>query len=234
VMWQFSECVDGIAEACRALEIPVVSGNVSFYNETDGKGIHPTPTIGMVGIVEDAGAAVQSFFSREGDLVVLLGEMGEEMGGSEFLSQFHHLEAGAPPRLDLAREEAIQYACIEAIAEGVISSAHDCAEGGIAVALAECCFHPESSLGAEVKLPAGSRMDALLFGETQSRILVSLPKAGLGKLEAICREREAPFQVLGSVGGNRLKIAVGSEVAVQSTVSDLRRAWSEGLRAWMV
>jgi phosphoribosylformylglycinamidine synthase II len=234
VMWQFSECVDGITEACSALEIPVVSGNVSFYNETEGKGIHPTPTIGMVGIVEDAGAAVHSFFSREGDLVVLLGEMGEELGGSEFLAQVHHLEAGAPPQLDLAREEAIQYACIEAIAEEIITSAHDCADGGIAVALAECCFHPESPLGAEVKLAAGSRMDALLFGETQSRILVSLPKAGLEKLEAICREREAPFQVLGSVGGNRLKITVGSEVAVQSTVSDLRRAWAEGLASWMV
>jgi phosphoribosylformylglycinamidine synthase len=212
----------------------VVSGNVSFYNETEGKGIHPTPTIGMVGIVEDAGLAMHSFFSREGDVVVLLGDMGEELGGSEYLFQFHHREAGAPPRLDLAREEAVQYACIEAIGEGLISSAHDCAEGGIAVALAECCFHPDAPVGAEIKLPAGSRMDALLFGETQSRILVSLPKAGLGKLEAICRERDVPFQVLGSVGGNRLKIAVGSEVAIHAAVSELRRPWSEALPTWMV
>ena len=234
VMWQFSECVDGIGEACRALEIPVVSGNVSFYNETEGRGIYPTPTIGMVGIIEDARAGVHSAFRREGDLIVLLGEIGEELGASEYLAQAHRIEAGAVPRLDLAREEAVQYACIEAISEGVISSAHDCSEGGIAVALAECCFAAEASVGAEVTLSPGSRLDALLFGETQSRILLSLPKASLPRLEKICQEREVPFTVLGVVGGNRLKITVGQEASINAAVSDLRKGWTEALPTWMV
>src|SRR3989449_3615020 len=140
--WQFSESVDGIAEACQVLEIPVVSGNVSFYNETEGKGIFPTPTIGMVGIVEDVRLATPSYFQREGDLILLLGENGEELGGSEYLALLHRLEAGAPPRLDLARGEAGHLACIEAISEGLVSSAHHCSERGLAVAPAEACFHP--------------------------------------------------------------------------------------------
>jgi len=234
VMWQFSECVDGIAEACQSLEIPVISGNVSFYNETEGRGILPTPTIGMVGIIEDARSAMHSYFAREGDLIVLLGTLGEELGGSEYLSQVHNLEAGAVPHLDLAREEAVQYACIDAITEGLVASAHDCAEGGLAVALAECCFHPQGLLGAEVVLPAGKRLDALLFGESQSRILVSLQKASLPKLEKICQERDAPFSVLGTVGGNRLKISVGQDAEINATVAELRKPWSEALPTWMV
>jgi phosphoribosylformylglycinamidine synthase len=233
VMWEFSECVDGISEACGALDIPVVSGNVSFYNETEGKGIYPTPTIGMVGIIEDARSAVQSAFQREGDLVVLLGRMGEELGASEYLAQVHHLEEGHPPALDLGLEEAVQYACIEAIGEGLVSSAHDCSDGGLAVALAECCFGRGAGTGVEVEIPAGSRMDALLFGETQSRILLSLPKVSLARLEKICEEREAPLAVLGKVGGSRLKITVGGEAALQATVSELRKPWRDALPEWM-
>ncbi|HEU5182149.1 MAG TPA: AIR synthase related protein [Candidatus Polarisedimenticolia bacterium] len=233
VMWQFSECVDGITEACHALEIPVVSGNVSFYNETEGKGIYPTPTIGMVGIIEDARAAVQSSFQREGDLVVLLGRMGEELGGSEYLFQAHHREEGPPPALDLALEEAVQYACIEAIGEGLISSAHDCSDGGFAVALAECCIQRDAGVGAEVEIPAGARLDALLFGETQSRILLSLPQASLARIEKICEEREAPLAVLGKVGGNKMKVTVGGEVALQPAVSELRKIWRDALPEWM-
>ncbi|MCI0407868.1 MAG: AIR synthase-related protein, partial [Acidobacteria bacterium] len=205
-----------------------------FYNETEGRGIFPTPTIGMVGIIEDARSAMHSYFAREGDLIVLVGTLGEELGGSEYLSQAHQLEAGAIPHLDLAREEAVQYACIDAITEGLVSSAHDCSEGGIAVALAECCFHPEAMLGAEVKLPAGKRLDALLFGESQSRILLSLQKANLPKLEKICQERDAPFSVVGAVGGNRLKISVGQDAEINATVAELRRPWSEAFPTWMV
>jgi phosphoribosylformylglycinamidine synthase len=233
VMWQFSESVDGIAEACRALEIPVVSGNVSFYNETEGKGIHPTPVIGMVGIIDDVRVATQIFFQREGDLVVLLGENGEELGASEYLSHVHHMEAGLPPRLDLAREEAVQLACIETIGEGLATSAHDCSDGGLAVALAECCFHPAGGLGAEVALPAGSRLDALLFGETQSRIILTMPRTSLSRAEKIFAEREVPHRVLGTVGGNRLKITVGKEPVIQVPIQDMLKAWSEALPAMM-
>jgi len=228
VMWQFSESVDGIAEACQVLEIPVVSGNVSFYNETEGKGIFPTPTIGMVGIVEDVRLATPSYFQREGDLILLLGENGEELGGSEYLALLHRLEAGAPPRLDLAREEAVHLACIEAISEGLVSSAHDCSEGGLAVALAEACFHPAVLLGAEVRVTAGNRLDALLFGETQSRIVLSLPKSSLPRAEKIFASREVPHSVLGIVGKERLKIQVGEDTAVNASISELHRAWSEG------
>ncbi len=234
VMWQFSEAVDGIAEACRTLDIPVVSGNVSFYNETEGKGVYPTPTIGMVGILDDVRMATGSFFQREGDLIILLGENGEELGGSEYLAQIHRIEAGVPPRLDLAREEAVQLACIETIGEGLVASAHDCAEGGLAVALAECCFNPAGALGGEVTLPAGNRLDALLFGETQSRILLTMPKLGLPRAEKIFAEREIPYSILGTVGGSRLRIQVGKETAVNAVVSELQRAWREALQAWMV
>jgi phosphoribosylformylglycinamidine synthase subunit PurL len=234
VMWQFSESVDGIADACRFLEIPVVSGNVSFYNESEGKGIFPTPTIGMVGIIDDVRVATQMFFQREGDLVVLLGENGEELGGSEYLLQAHGKEAGPVPRLDLAREEAAQLACIETIAEGLATSAHDCSDGGLAVALAECCFHPAGGLGAEVTLPAGSRLDALLFGETQSRILLSMPKSSLSRAQRIFGEREVPFSVLGAVGGSKLKITVGKETVINTPVQDLWRAWSEAFPSMMV
>ena len=216
-----------------ALEIAVVSGNVSFYNETEGKGIYPTPTIGMIGIIEDAQTAVQSSFQKDGDLVVLLGRMGEELGGSEYLAQVHGLEAGLPPELDLDLEEAVQNACIEAIGEELVSSAHDCSDGGFAVALAECCFGRDAGWGAEVEIPAGSRLDGMLFGETQSRILLSLPRASLARLEKICEEREAPLAVLGKVGGSRLKITVGGETALQATVAELRKPWRDALPEWM-
>ncbi len=233
VMWQFSESVDGIAEACRALEIPVVSGNVSFYNETEGRGIHPTPVIGMVGIIDDVRVATHIFFQREGDLLILLGENGEELGASEYLAQVHQLEAGLPPRLDLAREEGVQLACIETIGEGLATSAHDCSEGGLAVALAESCFHPAGGLGAEVKLPAGDRLDALLFGETQSRILLTMPRTSLPRAEKIFAEREVPYSLLGTVGGSRLRITVGKETVINLAISELKKAWSETFPGWM-
>jgi phosphoribosylformylglycinamidine synthase len=165
---------------------------------------------------------------------VLLGEHGEELGGSEYLSQIHQIEAGVPPKLDLALEEAVQLACIETIGEGLATSAHDCAEGGLAVALAECCFHPSGGFGAEVALPAPGRADALLFGETQSRILLSLPRTGLGRAEKIFAEREVPYSVLGSVGGSRLKITAGKETLLQVAVADLLKPWNEALPGWML
>jgi len=233
VMWQFSESVDGIAEACRVLEIPVVSGNVSFYNETEGKGIYPTPTIGMVGIIDDVRVATHAFFQREGDLLILLGRNGEELGGSEYLAQVHRTEAGLPPKLDLALEESVQLACIETVSEGLATSAHDCSEGGLAVALAECCFHPAGGLGAEVVLPPGERLDALLFGETQSRILLSMPKTSLSRAEKIFAEREVPYSVLGAVGGTRLRIHVAKEPVINLSISEMLRTWSEPFPAWM-
>ncbi|MFQ5457596.1 MAG: phosphoribosylformylglycinamidine synthase subunit PurL, partial [Myxococcota bacterium] len=197
IMWQFAEAVEGMAEACRTLGTPVVSGNVSFYNETRGTAIHPTPTIVMVGLLENDEAFATPAWKESGDLIALLGEPGAELGGSEYLAQIHDLERGEPPALDWAREKAVQAACRAGIAQGIFRSAHDCAEGGLAVALAEGSLAAGENLGAGVRLPAGDRADAVLFGESASRILVSFRPADFASAERIARDAGAPLSVLG-------------------------------------
>ena len=152
IMWQFARAVDGLATACRALDIPITGGNVSLYNETDGRAVLPTPVLGVVGIIEDDSRIVRRTFQREGDVIVLLGTSANELGGSEYLKTIHGLVRGRPPALDLGREAALQRFIVDAIAQGLIRSAHDCAEGGLAITLAECCF--DSGLGALADLPA--------------------------------------------------------------------------------
>ncbi len=226
IMWQFAECVEGIAEACRALDTPVVSGNVSFYNETKGRGIFPTPIVAMVGLIEDATAFAAPFFRSEGDLVALLGEAPGELGASEYLAALHGIERGRPAPLDWAREKAVQAACRAGIAARLFRSAHDCADGGFAVALAECCVGgPEAIIGAEVELPRGSRADALLFGEAPSRIIVSFDPSDRERAERIAREAGAPFEVIGRVGGDRLRIGDWIDLPI----GEIRGAWREGL-----
>ena len=232
IMWQFAEAVRGISEACRALGTPVVSGNVSLYNETEGQGIFPTPMVAMVGLVEPVERTATSHFKRPGDVVVLVGTLAGEVGGSEYLSM-RGKEAGRPPALDLGREKAVQEAVRRAVKEGILSSAHDCSEGGLAVALAECCMMSEPPpgggrspwLGAAVRVPFPARKDFVLFGEDASRIVVSLPNASLPRLEEIAREAGAPLVKLGAVGGDRLEI----QGALSVPVADLAWAWREGL-----
>src|SRR5262245_25640008 len=165
VMWQFEQSIDGIAHACRALETPIVGGNVSFYNETEGKGIHPTPTIAMVGFLEDVKGALTQWFKREGDQVFLLGEPSGSLGGSEYLALKHGLESGRPQPVDLATERALHDLVRAARDAGLIVSAHDCSEGGLAMALLECCITGPSAIGAEIALEGKGRLDELLFGE---------------------------------------------------------------------
>jgi len=218
--------VEGIAEACRALDTPVVSGNVSFYNETKGRAIFPTPVVAMVGLLEDATLFAGPFFRTQGDLIALLGEPDGELGGSEYLAAVHGVERGRPARLDWAREKAVQAACREGIVARVFRSAHDCAEGGLAVALAECCVGgPEGALGAEVSLPGGLRPDAILFGEAPSRILLSLDPADREKAERIVRDAGAPFAVIGRVGGERLRV----NAWIDLPVAEIGAAWRGGL-----
>jgi phosphoribosylformylglycinamidine synthase II len=242
VMAQFADAVEGIADACGVLQVPVVSGNVSFYNETNGKAIHPTPTIGMVGLIEDVDSHAPSAFQAAGDAIVLLGVTLGELGGSEYLATIHGIEAGEPPELDWEREVAVQAAARRAIQEGLVHSAHDCSEGGLAVALAECCISGDEPLGAEVDLnacgcPEGCeepiRADALLFGESQSRIVLSVPADEVQGVLAIAEEEGAPAAVIGRVRGDRLAIGIEGDDAIDLPVSELHAAWSGAFEALM-
>jgi len=226
VMWQFVQAIDGMRAACEALEVAVVSGNVSFYNETDGQAIPPTPTVAMVGIMDAVTHHVTQWFKHPGDLIVLLGETHEELGASEYLAAIHHQECGRPPRLDLEREKRLQQVCLRAAQAGLFSSAHDVAEGGVAVALAEACIsHPQQPLGARVALTGDLRPDALLFGESQSRAVVSVRPANWERLKALLRTSAFPFSVLGEVRGTDLEIVGYMKIATAA----LRQQWRTAL-----
>jgi phosphoribosylformylglycinamidine synthase len=226
VMWQFVQAIDGMRAACEALEVAVVSGNVSFYNETDGQAIPPTPTVAMVGIMDAVTHHVTQWFKHPGDLIVLLGETHEELGASEYLAAIHHQECGRPPRLDLEREKRLQQVCLRAARAGLFSSAHDVAEGGVAVALAEACIsHPHQTLGARVTLTGDLRPDAVLFGESQSRAVVSVRPPDWERLKALLHTSGLPFRVLGEVGGTDLEIVGYMKIATAA----LRQQWQTAL-----
>jgi phosphoribosylformylglycinamidine synthase len=229
IMWQFAEAVRGMGEACRAFGTPVTGGNVSLYNETLGTAILPTPIIGMVGLLEDIRHATTQWFKAAGDVVLLLGETRDELGGSEYLKVIHGLETGRPPRLDLDRERAVQATCLAAIRADLIRSAHDCADGGLAVALAECCATgPESPLGARVTIGGDLRPDARLFAESASRIILSVRPGDAARVAQIAGERGVPCQRLGEVGGDVLTI-VGNGCSLSVPVATIREEWSTGL-----
>jgi phosphoribosylformylglycinamidine synthase len=234
IMWQLAEAVRGLSEACVALGTPVVSGNVSLYNETEGQGIFPTPTVGMVGLVEPVDRTCGSAFRRAGDVVALVGALEGEVGGSEYLAAVHGKEAGRPPPLDLAREKAVQAVVRQAVKEGILSSAHDCSDGGLAVTLAECCMMDAPPpgggappwLGAALRVPFPRRKDFILFGEEGSRIVVSLPPERWPELEALAHAAGAALVRLGVVGGDRFEIAG----AISVPVEELASAWRSGLQ----
>lgn len=208
VYWTFAECVAGMSESCEALETPVTGGNVSFYNEDPERTVYPTPVVGMIGLIEDLKFITTQWFKEEGDIIVLLGRNKEELGGTEYLKVIHNLVKGEPPVLDLEYEKKVQQACLELIRNRIVKSAHDCSEGGLAVALAECCVTSadNQNLGAEIVLEEKLKVDALLFGETQSRIVLSLEEKDLAELGKIARESKVDFSILGKVGGKNLKI----------------------------
>jgi phosphoribosylformylglycinamidine synthase len=225
VMWQFAQVIQGMRSACLALNVPVVSGNVSFYNETDGVPIYPTPTIGMVGLIEKIDRVVTPWFKASGDVVVLLGRTREELGGSEYLKWLHGITRGTPPWIDLKMESAVQRCCTEAIEQEVLCSAHDVSDGGMAVALAECCVGGEKPVGVRIDSREMIRGDALLFSESQSRIIVSLKEQNLDKLREITARHSVPMQVIGTVGGTRFVF----QPLVQVSVEELKGIWSTGL-----
>jgi phosphoribosylformylglycinamidine synthase subunit PurL len=230
VMWQFQQAIAGMREACLALGLAVVSGNVSFYNETEGRAIPPTPTIATVGILSDLTKHVTQWFKHSGDLIALLGETKEELGASEYLATIHGRTAGAPPTLDLAQEKHLQDLCLTAAQEQLFSSAHDLAEGGLAVALAEACItRPEKTIGARVTVSSNLRPDALLFGESQSRVLVSFPQASLPRLQELARTADLSLTVLGEVGGTELEIAGYLRLSVDMLQEEWRTALARQL-----
>jgi phosphoribosylformylglycinamidine synthase II len=254
--WQLREAVEGIAEACRAFGTPVTGGNVSLYNESPAGVVDPTPTIGMVGLIDEEEHITTQWFKNEGNVIILVGEiagtiaagadrggektghngqagvnaMGYSLGGSRYLKVCHGLKLGPPPRVDLAYEIKIQNAVRDLIREGLVKSAHDCSEGGLAVALAECCFHPEKLFGADIDLKAGDTpATAVLFNESQSRIVISVVAENLQKTMSILQEQQIPFQPVGRVGGNQLRIRVGSE-EFSWPVGDLYDDWWNTIR----
>lgn len=222
IMWQFGEAVKGLSDACISFETPVVSGNVSLYNETKGEAIYPTPGVAMVGLIDDIDMHCTQYFKNAGDQIVLLGKNLEELGGSEYLKIEHGLVEGPAPALDFELEKAVQESCLEAIGAGIVSSAHDCAEGGLAVALAECCISGEKMVGANIELDgAGIRRDALLFGESQSRIILTVKKEDIERLEEIACGKGAPLEVIGEVGGEHLLI----DDSINLGIEELHKAW---------
>jgi phosphoribosylformylglycinamidine synthase len=230
VMWQFEQAIDGIADACRALEAPIVGGNVSFYNETEGKGIHPTPTIAMVGFLEDVKSAITQWFKKEGDQVFLLGDPAGSLAGSEYLALLHGREAGRPQAVDLKREKTLHDLLRGARDAGLIVSAHDCAEGGLAFTLLECCItSPVAPLGADLTLEGQGRLDELLFGEAPTRVVVSAPPEARARLEQMAHAASVPIQLLGPVGGGRLTIAAGGGRVVDCEIGPVRAAWRAAL-----
>jgi len=225
IMGQLVAAIRGIAEACRVLDVPITGGNVSLYNETDGKAIYPTPVIGVVGLIEDATHALTSWWKRAGDAVYVLGVTASDLGGSEYLKVIHGRVAGRPPQLDLAAEKKLHALIAEAAAAGLLHSAHDPSDGGLAVALAEGCFAQEDAgLGARIDVPGALRADVLLFSESPSRMVVSTPADQ--ELEALATLRSVPCVRVGSVGGERLKLASAGNTLVDLPVASLLEAWT--------
>ncbi|MDD3851028.1 MAG: phosphoribosylformylglycinamidine synthase subunit PurL [Firmicutes bacterium] len=231
VFWQFRQAVSGMSEACRALDTPVISGNVSFYNETDTDAVFPTPVVGMVGVVEDINHITTQGFKEEGDVIVLLGENTQEAGGSEYLKVVHGLERGSAPKLDLDREKRVQGCCLELIRGGTVKSAHDCSEGGIAVALAESCISGE--IGAKVELEGCGREDLLLFGEGQSRIVITVRQSDLERVKDAASRFGIPVTVLGRVRGKELIIDIAGQRGIQMAVKDMETDWQEAIECIM-
>jgi phosphoribosylformylglycinamidine synthase len=239
IMWQFVLAIEGLKDACEQLSVPIVSGNVSFYNETNGLSIYPTPMLGMVGLIERAGQAMTQWFKREDDDVILLGTSREDLGGSEYLKIVHSREQGSPPYLNLDAEKAM-HACILALVRGgLVRSAHDCSDGGLAVALAESCISgPERSLGAVVKLMRGRlRKDAVLFGESQSRVVLSADPVHRQAILDRAAGLGVPAQVIGVVGGERLTISLEHEAVINNVIdipiAELRGRWGHSLERTM-
>jgi phosphoribosylformylglycinamidine synthase len=239
-MWQFAKAVEGIGAACRALDVPITGGNVSLYNETDGNAVYPTPTIGVVGLLEHADRVVGRRFRESGDIIILLGEGHGELGGSEYLKVMHDLVRGVPPRLDLEAERALQALLVTLAGERLVRSAHDCSDGGLATTVAECCFDT-AGMGAEISVAAtpvarDPRINAAaaVFGESASRVVISTVPEDVARILERAAAAGVPARVIGQTGGNRLRISPGGEAVIDLSVDDAERAWSTAIAQYFV
>jgi len=230
--WQLREAVEGVAEACRAFGTPVIGGNVSLYNESPAGVVDPTPTVAMVGLIEREEWITTQYFKAAGDVVILLGEFGDEIGGSHYLKVVHGLKAGLPPRIDFERELALQNALRELIRAGYVRSAHDCSEGGLAVAIAESCFNPDGFLGATIDLAdAGAqRLDQVLFNETQSRVVISTVPENAEAVLQLFVQRGLPAHRLGTVGSSELAITATGET-LRWPIQEIHADWYNAVAA---
>ncbi|MFN0158870.1 MAG: phosphoribosylformylglycinamidine synthase subunit PurL [Bacteroidota bacterium] len=227
VYWQFKEAVAGIAEACKILDTPVTGGNVSFYNESPSGAVYPTPVIGMLGLIDDLKNVTTSAFKDEGDVILLLGDTLGHLGGSEYLSVIHGIVAGDAPPIDLIAEKNLQQAVLHLIQAGVVKSAHDCSEGGLAVAIAECCFTGPSPIGATIKTIPLGRRDAVLFSEDQSRIVITSNLRDIPYVRGVLAGRGIRYSEMGVVGGTSLSLSEDVNVSV-GTIKEAYTAEIQG------
>ena len=224
ISWQFREAVRGISDACRALGVPVISGNVSFYNETEGESIYPTPEIAVVGVIPNLAALPDPWFRTAGDRIVLLGEDRSEFGCAAYLRLLHGIEQGRPPEVDLDAELRLARLLRSLGLRGLVHTAHDLSEGGLLIALTEACFGPEC-LGARVEVPLAG---ADLFSETQARAIVACPPASLDRVLKAAEEAGVPAREIGEVGGSDLEMRTGGEI-LKAPVAGLHEIWSTAL-----
>jgi phosphoribosylformylglycinamidine synthase len=234
IMWQLVESIEGIAEACRVLNVPITGGNVSLYNETNGEAIYPTPILGVVGVLDDASKVIARVFRGEGDDIVLLGESFGELGGSEYLKTLHRLVQGAPPALDLDRERRLIDLLGQAASASLLRSAHDCSDGGLAVTLAECTFD-SGDIGCAVDVP-GDRVHgstwsdtATLFGESASRVIVSVAAADGNALLQMAAQAGVPAKLIGKTGGSRIVVHVDGRDVLDVASDEAERTWSTSI-----
>lgn len=221
IFWQFHQAVLGMSDACRAFETPVTGGNVSFYNENPKGAIFPTPTVGIVGLLENIDNRIPSFFQKEGDLIFLMGETFDELGGSLYLLVEHGLIQGLTPRLDLKKEKALHSFILESSAKQILASCHDLSDGGLAVALAESCFG--NNLGAFIDhldlIPGSVREDSLYFGESQSRVIVSCDPDRKEEVILMAQKHHVPFVQIGKVFGSKLAM----DDKIEAPISELKK-----------
>jgi phosphoribosylformylglycinamidine synthase len=227
ILWQFEQACLGIADACQALDAPVVSGNVSLYNETEGKAVFPTPMIGLVGLVEDASSSCGMSFAEAGNRIAVVGGLGNgHLGGSEFLKAVHGLVAGLPPPLDLVKEKAVQKAVRECVRERAVRCAHDCSDGGLAVALSEMCFG--KGLGCKVTLSGSVAAEGALFGEDASRVVVSYAPDKAARVRELCKMVE--LVEIGEVTSSGAFVVEGlAGGRLEAQVATLKDAWKSAI-----